>query len=92
MPTLPGLAAAAITVVQLVLPARIVSSWVSYRPLRVHVGASAWTRASPRLTEPILTPVRRVIPSLRPGSGSLDVSIPVALFALSAPALLLPGA
>jgi uncharacterized protein YggT (Ycf19 family) len=42
-----------------------------------------------RLTEPILTPVRRVIPSLRPGSGSLDVSIPVALFA---PALLLPGA
>ncbi|MCW2531362.1 MAG: hypothetical protein JWP62_932 [Blastococcus sp.] len=47
MSTLPGLAAAAITVVQLVLLARIVSSWVSYRPLRVHVGASAWTRAWP---------------------------------------------
>jgi hypothetical protein len=47
MPTLPGLTAAAITVVPLVLLARIVSSWVSYRPLRVHVGASAWTRASP---------------------------------------------
>jgi YggT family protein len=94
MSTVLGLVAAAITVVQLVLLARVASSWVLVLagPGGRHPGVVRVDTALARLTEPILAPVRRVIPPLRLGSVALDLSIPVVLLALSLVTLLLPGA
>jgi YggT family protein len=89
-----SLAAAAITVVPLVLIARVVSGWVpvlvdpSGRQSRV----GRIDTALARVTEPLLAPVRRVIPPLRLGSVALDLSVPVVLLALGVLALLLPAA
>jgi YggT family protein len=89
-----GLAATAITVVQLVLIARLVSGWVLVLagPTGRQSGVGRIDTALARVTEPLLAPVRRVMPPLRLGSVGLDLSIPVVLLALGLVALLLPAA
>lgn len=93
MSTVVGLVVAAITVLQLLLLARVVSSWVvvlagSGGP---HPGLLRIDTALARLTDPVLAPVRRIIPPLRLGSVSLDLAIPVVLLALSLLAAPLPA-
>lgn len=87
-----GVVAIAITVSQLVLLARVVSSWVLVvaGPPGRHRGVARVDAALARITEPVLAPVRRVVPPLRVGSIRLDLSVPAVLLALSVLALVLP--
>lgn len=85
MSTLIGLAIVAITVFQLLLLTRLVGSWVlalaghgARRP-----GLHRVDGALARLTDPVLAPVRRVLPHLRLGGLALDLVVPVVLIALS---------
>jgi YggT family protein len=63
----------------LVLIAHVIFSWVPRppEPLQpVVVGVRA-------MTEPLLSPLRRVIPPVRLGGAALDVSILIVFFALA---------
>ncbi len=62
----------------LVLLAHVVFSWVP-RPPEPLLPVVAGVRA---LTEPILSPLRRMIPPVRMGGAALDVSILIVFFAL----------
>ena len=59
-------------ILQVALFARVISSWVGGSPY------SKWWRWSFVLTEPILAPLRRVIPTI----GMFDVTVIVAYFGL----------
>ena len=66
------LVAATFSVLQIALLVRVITSWVRVSPY------SKWVRWSYVLTEPILGPLRRVIPSL----GMIDITPIVAYFLL----------
>lgn len=93
MSTLIGLAIVAITVLQLLLLTRVVSSWVLV--LAGHGGRRPGLQrvdgALARATDPILAPVRRVLPPLRLGGLALDLAVPVVLVALSVLGAVLSG-
>ncbi|HET7457258.1 MAG TPA: YggT family protein [Gemmatimonadaceae bacterium] len=74
--------AAVFGLLQLALLVRVVTSWVGVSPY------SAWVRWSYVLTEPILRPLRRLIPTV----GMLDVTPIVAYFVLRLLAFLLLSA
>jgi YggT family protein len=59
-------------ILQIALFARVISSWVGGSPY------SKWWRWSYVITEPILAPLRRVVPTI----GMLDVTVLVAYFGL----------
>lgn len=59
-------------ILQIALFARVISSWVGGSPY------SKWWRWSYLLTEPILAPLRRVVPTI----GMFDITIIVAYFGL----------
>ena len=63
----------------LVLIAHVIFSWVP-RPPEPLLPVVAGVRA---LTEPLLSPMRRVIPPVRLGGAALDVSILIVFFGLS---------
>lgn len=63
----------------LVLIAHVIFSWVP-RPPEPLQPVVAGVRA---LTEPLLSPMRRVIPPVRLGGAALDVSILILFFGLS---------
>lgn len=93
MSTLIGLAIVAITVFQLLLLTRVVSSWVlvlaghgGRRPGLQRVDA-----ALARVTDPVLAPIRRVVPPVRLGGLAFDLAIPVVLVALSLLGAVLSG-
>ena len=69
-------------ILQIALFARVVSSWVGGSPY------SKWWRWSYVLTEPILAPLRRIIPPL----GALDITVLVAYFGLQLLERLILGA
>lgn len=94
MSAILSLAVTVITVVQLMLLARVISSWVLVLagPAGRHPGLTRVDAVLARVTDPILAPIRRVIPPLRLGSVALDLAVPVALLALSALALVLSAA
>jgi YggT family protein len=91
--TLIGLAIAVIAVLQLVLLARVVSSWVVVLagPGGRHPGLQRIDAALARVSDPVLAPVRRVLPPLRLGSVALDLAVPVVLVALGFLRALLSG-
>lgn len=62
----------------LVLLAHVVFSWVP-RPPEPLLPVVAGVRA---LTEPLLSPLRRLIPPVRMGGAALDLSILIVFFAL----------
>lgn len=64
----------AFIIMQIALFVRVLSSWIRVSPY------SKWIRWAYVLTEPILRPLRRVIPPL--GGGMIDVTPIVAYFAL----------
>jgi YggT family protein len=59
-------------ILQIALFARVISSWVGGSPY------SKWWRWSYVLTEPILAPLRRIVPTI----GMLDITVLVAYFGL----------
>lgn len=61
------------TVLKIALLVRVVSSWLPISPY------SVWVRWSYVLSEPILTPMRRIVPNL----GGLDITPIIAYFLLS---------
>ena len=61
------------TILKIALLVRVISSWLPISPY------SVWVRWSYRLSEPILTPMRRVVPNL----GGLDITPILAYFLLS---------
>lgn len=93
MSILIGIAIVAITVFQLILLTRVVSSWVlvlaghgARRP-----GLQRVDGALAQVTDPVLAPVRRVLPPLRLGGLALDLAVPVVLVALSLLSTVLSG-
>ena len=69
-------------ILQIALFARVISSWVGGSPY------SKWWRWSYVITEPILAPLRRVIPTI----GMLDITVLVAYFGLQLLERLILGA
>lgn len=61
------------TILKIALLVRVVSSWLPVSPY------SVWVRWSYVLSEPILTPMRRIVPNL----GGLDITPIIAYFLLS---------
>lgn len=61
------------TILKIALLVRVISSWLPVSPY------SAWVRWSYLLSEPILAPMRRIVPNL----GGLDVTPILAYFLLS---------
>lgn len=63
----------------IILIARALISWFP-----VHAGSPLLpvVRVLDRLTEPVLAPIRRVLPPLRAGGMAIDLSIIVAIFAV----------
>lgn len=73
-------------VAQLVLVARIVTSWFAVQPGTAMESVARGLRS---LTEPVLAPLREVLPHLRIGGGVLDLSPVVVLLVLQVLRLLL---
>lgn len=71
-----GFVCALLTVYLVVLAGRVVMSWF---PVRPGTPAASVYSILLDLTEPVLAPVRRVIPPM----GMLDVSVMVVFFALT---------
>jgi YggT family protein len=72
----------AFLVAELLLVARIVLDWVVLLG-GAHLGiVGSAGQVTRTLTEPILAPVRRVIPPVRLGSLGIDLALPVLLLAL----------
>jgi YggT family protein len=63
----------------LVLVARALLSWVPARPGSPVTGIS---RALDRITEPVLRPVRRILPPIRAGGMGIDLSIIIVIVAV----------
>ena len=80
-----ALIGAVITVAQLLLIGRVVVSWVRVvaGPGLSSPGFTRFESALLRVTEPVLAPIRRVVPPLRLGSVALDLSIPIVFLALA---------
>jgi len=63
----------------IILIARALLSWF---PMHAGSPLVPVVRALDRLTEPVLYPIRRVLPPLRAGGMAIDLSIIVAIIAL----------
>ena len=83
MSVIGSLLSTALLLFALVLVARMVLDWVG---VLATGGGGAWSirarRVTYRLTEPVIAPVRRVLPPLRIGSVSLDLAFTVVLVAV----------
>jgi YggT family protein len=62
----------------IVLVARALLSWVPTRPGSPVTGVS---RVLDRITEPVLRPVRRILPPIRAGGMGIDLSIIIVIVA-----------
>ena len=62
----------------IVLVARALLSWVPTRPGSPVTGVA---RVLDRLTEPVLRPVRRILPPIRAGGMGIDLSIIIVIVA-----------
>jgi YggT family protein len=72
----------ALLIAELLLVARIILDWVVLLG-GGHVGiVGSAGQVTRTLTEPILAPVRRVLPPVRLGSMGIDLAVPVLLIAL----------
>jgi len=83
MSMLGFLLSTALLLFALVLVARMVLDWIG---VLAPGGRAPWSirarRVSHALTEPVLAPVRRVLPPVRIGSISLDLAFTVVLIAV----------
>jgi YggT family protein len=62
----------------IVLVARALLSWVPARPGSPLTGV---TRVLDKITEPVLRPVRRILPPIRAGGMGIDLSIIIVIVA-----------
>jgi YggT family protein len=82
MSAVGALLGSALLIVELVLIARVVLDWVGVLAPGGSGGvatARLWTH---RVTEPVIAPVRRVLPSLRLGSVSIDLAFTAVFLAV----------
>jgi YggT family protein len=87
-----GLVALALLLFELVLIARVVVDWVGVlAPASGHRLGGA-RRVTHGLTEPVIAPVRRVLPPLRFGSTSIDLAFTVVFLGVLVLRALLLGA
>jgi YggT family protein len=63
----------------LVLVARALISWF---PITPGTPVASLARVLERLTEPVLRPIRRLVPPIRTGGAALDLSIIIAVFGI----------
>lgn len=63
----------------IILIARALLSWFPMHPGSALVGL---VRALDRLTEPVLSPIRRLLPPVRAGGMAIDLSIIIAIVAI----------
>jgi YggT family protein len=86
MSLLLSVVATLLLVVQLVLLARVVLDWSEvFAGPAVH-GSARWRAiaALHAVTEPVLAPIRRVVPPLRLGAIALDVAFVIVFFGVVA--------
>jgi uncharacterized protein YggT (Ycf19 family) len=81
-----GIVCILLLVLQLVLVAAVVTSWFSVQPGTAMESVARGLRG---LTEPVLAPLRSVLPQPRLAGGALDLSPVVVLLALGVLRLLL---
>jgi len=62
-----------------ILVARALMSWF---PITPGTPVEAIVRVLDRLTEPVLRPIRRLVPPVRTGGGAIDLSIIIAIFGI----------
>jgi YggT family protein len=82
MSAVGALLGSVLLIVELVLIARVVLDWVGVLApggSRGVVTARQWTH---RVTEPVIAPVRRVLPPLRLGSVSIDLAFTAVFLAV----------
>jgi YggT family protein len=82
MSAVGALLGSALLIVELVLIARVVLDWVGVLAPGGSGGvatARLWTH---RVTEPVIAPVRRVLPPLRLGSVSIDLAFTTVFLAV----------
>ena len=72
-----GLVALALLLFQLVLIARVVLDWVGVLAPASGYRLTGARRVTHGLTEPVIAPVRRVLPPLRLGGMSVDLAFTV---------------
>ncbi|WP_214364450.1 YggT family protein [Pseudonocardia sp. H11422] len=81
MSTIGALLGTVLLLFQLVLIARLVLDWVG-----VLAGGGGWSSSARRVThavtEPVIAPVRRVLPPVRIGSVSIDLAFVVVFVAV----------
>jgi len=65
-----------------VLLARVVLDWVGVLAPTAGPGLTRARAVAHRLTEPVIAPVRRVVPPLRVGGLSIDLAFPIVLAAV----------
>jgi YggT family protein len=84
MALLLGLVSLALLLLQFVLVARAILDWTAALAGPAAYGSvrSRLSTAVYKVTEPILAPVRRVIPPLRVGSTAIDLSFIVVFLAI----------
>ena len=82
MAALAALLGTVLLVVELVLVARIVLDWVGVLAPASGSALGGPRRVVHRLTEPLLAPVRRVVPPVRFGSMSIDLAFTVVFLAV----------
>jgi YggT family protein len=68
--------------VLLVLLARVVLDWVGVLAPSAGPGIVRARAVAYRLTEPLIAPVRRVVPPLRVGGVSIDLAFPIVFLAV----------
>ncbi|WP_448628526.1 YggT family protein [Geodermatophilus sp. URMC 64] len=81
MSTFGALLGTLLLLVELVLVARVVLDWVGVLAPG-GTGASRARAVTHRLTEPLIAPVRRVLPPLRVGGLSIDLAFTVVFLAV----------
>ena len=82
MSALGALLGAVLLLVELVLIARAVLDWVGVLAPGGGTGLVRARALTHRLTEPLIAPVRRVVPPLRAGGLSIDLAFPIVFVAV----------
>jgi YggT family protein len=80
--TSPGLHNALSWVLRLYVFILFARALVSWFPITPGTPMETVVRVLERLTEPVLRPIRRLVPPVRMGGGALDLSIIIAIFGL----------
>lgn len=80
--TNPGLQNALFALLELYIVILIARALMSWFPITPGTSAETVVRVLERLTEPVLRPIRRILPPVRAGGMAIDLSIIIAIIAI----------